>query len=80
MKKNYSYNNPRILTTYKIYGCDMWDKNVTFINFTPKKSKFKNPILRKLNKIKDDLALLRSFFLARGRYDKKDYGAGKARQ
>jgi len=64
-----NYKNIKIITTYKIYGADKWDESVDFIDLPPKQIKHKNKILYKLTRIKEDLSLIVSFFLARGQYD-----------
>lgn len=69
MEINSSYNNIKIATTYKIYGCDIWDRSVSFISSVPKNFKLKNTILRKLGNLIDDFTLISMFFLARRKYD-----------
>jgi len=63
------FNKVRIVTNYKIPNCDLWDKNVHFVTYTPKNWSIKNKFLKSLVSVIDDLILLIVFLSIRKRYD-----------
>ncbi len=62
-------NKLKIITTYKIDKCDLWDKNVSFINVAKRRPHTKYNLFNKIIKFLDDMKLIYNFFSSRRRYN-----------
>jgi len=62
-------SKPRIVTTYRITDCDLWERNATPINYSSRSRAIKNSILKEMVRISEDMALFFKYFSIRNKYD-----------